>query len=728
MVQLCAALELPQSDATPEPKQPRLTPGISCATTVDGSFVSSVGSGASLAASTGAPIKLEPGVRPNSGDKMDGQDLPLIDRIRAEFHKCLGVGGIAPDGSLLEPEPGSAGHLVMNPEDLAKYWLRLSQEHDRSGEAQADNAQKEAIALRVAQLMREMDLSNRGFVNLEEWVHYMLLTRTGYAGKQINSLLLTALRKNPRVLQDLQSMFEHAAHTKNGALSIQEIMDLYSKKLLHLREGCSAVLPERPSPAKQAVGGAQGSEVPAESAEQFARDIIKAMDLKGDECISYPEFMAHCLGRRKHEVKLHLYDLSAGLAQAASSWVVGQQLEGIWHTGTVVFGKEYYYAKDTVFDDPGATSFGEPTKVIHLGYTLWRQEELHEFVVNDLKPRFHRDTYDVVTNNCNHFTDRVTMYLLGRHVPEEVMQQPKWLLQSRFVRVIRPFLNWYLRDRVAAREAGKGLPPGQPRLTPGERLEAGTTVCIHPRHEGESGVILGRVADSQTAERCAILAAGAADSKRDAQAKGWSGTLFQSCSVTRAGEVDVSQRATAGICVQYFDYAPVATVGTTGVTGQVKTEFVPCVRLSVAEMSAVASERTYVKAMCVMGAPVRKSKPSTQQVPQPQQQQQRTGGASAGGGGTSTCSDKELIQPGATVSADTEAVQPPASVGKGNAPASPHQPTAEQAHALELLVARGFDEAAAWVALENAGWSLEKATVLTQLGPGRDGDGRVTQL
>jgi len=38
-------------------------------------------------------------------------------------------------------------------------------------------------------------------------------------------------------------------------------------------------------------------------------------------------------------VTLHLYDLSGGLAEIFSQAVLGRQVDGIWHTGIVVHGK-----------------------------------------------------------------------------------------------------------------------------------------------------------------------------------------------------------------------------------------------------------------------------------------------------------------------------------------------------------------------------------------------------
>ena len=39
------------------------------------------------------------------------------------------------------------------------------------------------------------------------------------------------------------------------------------------------------------------------------------------------------------QVTLYLYDLSGGLAKSMSRAIIGQQIDGIWHTGIVVYNK-----------------------------------------------------------------------------------------------------------------------------------------------------------------------------------------------------------------------------------------------------------------------------------------------------------------------------------------------------------------------------------------------------
>jgi hypothetical protein len=201
---------------------------------------------------------------------MKGQDrVSILSRIRAEFHRC-------------------GGGKRLNCRHLAVYWLGLAeQEHKRLGQGPLSAGERQAIALGVTQFFKEIDIADCGTIGLEEWMHYMLIAHSGFAGRQINSLLTLALKDNKRVLHDLQEMFELADSSEQGALTLKEIVAMYSRRLWHFRPGVNS----RPlSQAELQVDG---------NPELFAREIVQMMDVSGDEKVTYPEFMAYCLGRRK---------------------------------------------------------------------------------------------------------------------------------------------------------------------------------------------------------------------------------------------------------------------------------------------------------------------------------------------------------------------------------------------------------------------------------------------
>lgn len=69
---------------------------------------------------------------------------------------------------------------------------------------------------------------------------------------------------------------------------------------------------------------------------------------------------------RGNKVLLHVYgiekniaiesaDISFGLARTYAQMFIGKQLEGIWHTGIVVFGKEFYWGGEIQEDYPVLT-------------------------------------------------------------------------------------------------------------------------------------------------------------------------------------------------------------------------------------------------------------------------------------------------------------------------------------------------------------------------------------
>ena len=61
----------------------------------------------------------------------------------------------------------------------------------------------------------------------------------------------------------------------------------------------------------------------------------------------------------EYPVKLNVYDLSQGMAKAMSMGLIGVQIDGIWHTGIVVYGKEFYFGGGICYDPPGQTPFGK---------------------------------------------------------------------------------------------------------------------------------------------------------------------------------------------------------------------------------------------------------------------------------------------------------------------------------------------------------------------------------
>ncbi|RZC79339.1 hypothetical protein C5167_003563 [Papaver somniferum] len=91
------------------------------------------------------------------------------------------------------------------------------------------------------------------------------------------------------------------------------------------------------------------------------------------------------------KVTLNVYDLSQGLARQLSTTFLGRAIEGIWHTGIVVFGSEYYFGGGIQHSPVGTTPYGKPIKELDLGVTHVPKEIFEEYL-QEISPRTHDTT------------------------------------------------------------------------------------------------------------------------------------------------------------------------------------------------------------------------------------------------------------------------------------------------------------------------------------------------
>jgi len=139
------------------------------------------------------------------------------------------------------------------------------------------------------------------------------------------------------------------------------------------------------------------------------------------------------------EVKLYVYDISNGMASQFSP-MLGFPLEGIWHTGIVVFGWEYFYGGGITYDVPGMTPFGSPVKTILLGHTNISVDIFQDFLSN-VSTRYTASTYNLLNHNCNNFTDECSNFLLGKGIPEDIVSLPQRLLATPFGQTFKPMFD-----------------------------------------------------------------------------------------------------------------------------------------------------------------------------------------------------------------------------------------------------------------------------------------------
>jgi hypothetical protein len=184
------------------------------------------------------------------------------------------------------------------------------------------------------------------------------------------------------------------------------------------------------------------------------------------------------------EVKLHLYDLSQGMARAMSMSIIGKQLDGIWHSGIAVFGIEYFYGGGICAAPAGRAIPDLPFQEISLGQTNKSQVELENFL-QSVNARFTRATYSLLRHNCNNFADEVSKFLLdGNGIPEHIIRLPMEFLTSPMGAALAPMIEGMeqrMRDQLIGQ--GRGLNPfghveGRSLLFPMPSLATDTVPAI----------------------------------------------------------------------------------------------------------------------------------------------------------------------------------------------------------------------------------------------------------
>ncbi|KAK6141669.1 hypothetical protein DH2020_024590 [Rehmannia glutinosa] len=114
-----------------------------------------------------------------------------------------------------------------------------------------------------------------------------------------------------------------------------------------------------------------------------------------------------------YKVSLNVYDLSQGLARQLSTTFLGKAIEGIWHTGVVVYGYEYYFGAGIQSAPVGTTPYGTPIT----------------------------ETYSLLTHNCNNFSNEVAQFLVGTSIPDYILNLPNEVMSSPMGALMLPMIQ-----------------------------------------------------------------------------------------------------------------------------------------------------------------------------------------------------------------------------------------------------------------------------------------------
>ena len=134
-----------------------------------------------------------------------------------------------------------------------------------------------------------------------------------------------------------------------------------------------------------------------------------------------------------NSVDIYVYDISKGIVEKISENIIGKKVVGIWHTSIVVYGKEYFFSKEVLCKPIGEFSKIKsitPSKIINYGTTNI-SEELFNERLEESKKLFTNEKYDLINNNCNHVTNYLCQFLLGKNIPDYILEQHKEYTETK---------------------------------------------------------------------------------------------------------------------------------------------------------------------------------------------------------------------------------------------------------------------------------------------------------
>ena len=144
-------------------------------------------------------------------------------------------------------------------------------------------------------------------------------------------------------------------------------------------------------------------------------------------------------------VTLHIYDLTRGVMKRHRDIVFGEEVQGMWHTGVSVYGREYFFEGGITSVPSGKSRFGKP-KAPHgrrhvIGNTDLLKAEFEKWVRGREKSTYGKLCYHLVEKNCNHFTNEAVQFLTGTGIPEEILRLPRLVTSAAIGRLFSPHVD-----------------------------------------------------------------------------------------------------------------------------------------------------------------------------------------------------------------------------------------------------------------------------------------------
>eukprot|EP00753_Platysulcus_tardus_P008975 PLAT174.1.p1 GENE.PLAT174.1~~PLAT174.1.p1 ORF type:complete len:397 (+),score=180.75 PLAT174.1:493-1683(+) len=97
-------------------------------------------------------------------------------------------------------------------------------------------------------------------------------------------------------------------------------------------------------------------------------------------------------------------------------------------------------------------------RAIPMGSTEVPREVFEDFL-REVSPRFTSETYDLLTHNCNNFTDEACQFLVGKPIPEFITGLPAEFLATPMGAMLRPVIEQMQGQMRGVGGRGGGLDP-----------------------------------------------------------------------------------------------------------------------------------------------------------------------------------------------------------------------------------------------------------------------------
>ncbi len=137
--------------------------------------------------------------------------------------------------------------------------------------------------------------------------------------------------------------------------------------------------------------------------------------------------------------------------------MTGVQIDAIYHTSIVLEEEnvEFFFGQGIHRKIPGSTHHGRPMKVVRMGRTDLPMDVIEEYI-QSLESIYTAESYDLFLHNCNNFTQDLSVFLVGKSIPNEISSLPETFLRTPVGQMLRSQIDQSMRRMTQAPDAVAG--------------------------------------------------------------------------------------------------------------------------------------------------------------------------------------------------------------------------------------------------------------------------------